>query len=283
MLGAVMAGATIAAAGHAVLLAPRRLRVARIDAPIRGLPSAFDGYTIAALGDIHHGSVVAPTRHLRRAIRLTQRERPDLVALLGDYALSHRALPRTSRRLYEYGLRALSPVLRELHAPDGVVAVLGNHDYDYDAPAVAEWLRTLGARVLVNHCVRLTRGDGSLVVAGVDDATYGRIDPLAGCGGEPAETPRIVLSHNPDGIRALAPEARVDLMLSGHTHGGQVVIPFLGAPARHCVTCGPRCASGWVPNDRAALYVTTGVGVVLPFRVRCPPEVLIVRLRAARG
>lgn len=282
MLGMLLAGAAAALAGHAMLVAPRRLRVTRIDAPIRDLPPAFEGYTIAALGDIHHGSVVAPTGHLRRAIRLAQREHPDLVALLGDYALSHHWTPRVSRRLYERALRVLSPVLGDLHAPDGVVAVLGNHDYDYDADAVAEWLRALGARVLVNDCIRLTRGESMLLVGGVDDAEDGIVDPLGGCGGEPADVPRIVLSHNPDGLRALAPETRVDLMLSGHTHGGQVVLPFLGAPARNCVTCGPRSASGWVPNGRAALYVTTGVGVMLPVRIGCPPEVLIVRLRAAR-
>lgn len=281
MLGVLLAVGAAAVTAHAVLVAPRRLRVTRIDASIRDLPPAFDGYTIAVLGDLHHGSVAQATAHVRRAIELAHIERPDLIALLGDYALSHPAAPGVSRRAYERSLRALAPLLGSLQARDGTVAVLGNHDYDYDAGAVTEWLGTLGIRVLVNECVRISRGEAELVVGGVDDYEYGTVDRRGGCGATPADVPRIVLSHNPDAVLALAPEARVDLVLSGHTHGGQVVLPWLGALARHSTVCGARSASGWVPNARVPLYVTTGVGVVLPVRVRCRPEVLIVRLRPA--
>ncbi|HEX6537206.1 MAG TPA: metallophosphoesterase [Gemmatimonadaceae bacterium] len=282
MLGALLAAGAAAFTAHAMLVAPRRLRVTRIDASIRDLPAALDGYTIAALGDLHHGSVLSPTTYVRRAIDLAHAERPDLIALLGDYALSDPAVPGISRRAYERSLRALTPLLGSLRARDGIVAVLGNHDYDYDAAAVAGWLGTLGIRVLVNDCIRIARGTSELVVGGVDDYKYGAVDWGGGCGAAPAGVPRIVLSHNPDAVLALEPDTRVDLILSGHTHGGQVVLPWIGALARHSSVCGARSASGWVPNPRGApLYVTTGVGVVLPVRVRCPPEVLIVRLRAA--
>lgn len=263
----------------AVLVAPRRLRQTAIEAVIPGLPEPFDGYTIAVLSDLHYGSVLRPRRHVARAVQMAHAASPDLVVLLGDYALSHHTLPRLSRALYEWGLRALAPALGSLRARDGVVAVLGNHDYDYDARAVAAWLEQLGASVLVNEARCLERAGTRVAICGLDDAVCGTIDPFAGCASVPPEVPRIVLSHNPDGVLALAPEARADLVLSGHTHGGQVVLPFIGALSTRSTVCGRRSASGWIPGSRAPLYVTTGVGVVIPLRVFCRPEVLTVRLR----
>jgi predicted MPP superfamily phosphohydrolase len=133
--------------------------------------------------------------------------------------------------------------------------------------------------VLVNQCVCIERGGARLAVGGVDDFKRGEVDPYGGCAGVPAGVPRVIISHNPDGVTALAPDARVDLVLAGHTHGGQVVLPLLGAPMRHARVCGWHCASGWVPNPYAPLYVSTGVGSFLPLRFNCPPEVLAVKLR----
>ncbi len=270
---------------YAVVIAPRRLALTSVEVPIRGLAPAFDGYTIVVLSDIHHGAVMRPRRHLARMVALTRAIAPDLIALLGDYGISHRRFPRLSARAYRWAMGELEPTFRALHARDGVVAVLGNHDYDYDGCAVAEWLAGLGIRVLVNRAVVVARGDARLAVGGVDDATSGRVDPLAGCAEIPSTVPRLVLAHSPDAILSLAPasEARVDLVLSGHTHGGQVVLPLVGALARRSRICGRWSASGWVPNPRAPLYVTTGIGVMLPIRVNCPPEVLVVRLSSERA
>ncbi|MBX6330281.1 MAG: metallophosphoesterase [Gemmatimonadaceae bacterium] len=280
---ALLAAAAITAIAYAVVVAPRRLRLTTIDAPIPGLPAAFDGYTIAVLSDIHHGAVWGSRTHLKRAITLAHAAAPDLIALLGDYGLSHHRLPRASRRAYERAMPVMGPLLRSLHAPDGVVAVIGNHDYDYDASAVAAWLRETGSRVLVNEAVCIERAGARLAISGVDDAASGKIDPHAGCAHLEPHVPRIVLSHNPDGVLSLATDARVDLVLSGHTHGGQVVLPFVGALSRRCKLCGRHTARGWVPNPRAPLYVTSGVGAIIPLRVHCPPEVLVVRLRPRAG
>jgi hypothetical protein len=143
---------------------------------------------------------------------------------------------------------------------------------------VGDWLRALGAHVLVNDCVTVRRGDARLGIGGVDDWTYGRIDPDGGCASLPADVPRVVLSHNPDGALELASTSRADLVIAGHTHGGQVVLPLVGAPAVHCSVCDASTASGWVPRSPVPLYVTTGVGVLLPIRINCPAEVLLVRL-----
>jgi predicted MPP superfamily phosphohydrolase len=277
----VLAALAVVAFLYATVIAPRRLRVTTIDAPIRGLSRPLDGYTLAVLSDIHYGATARPLRHIERAAALARAAAPDMIVMLGDYGLSHSKLPRASRYAYRWAMRALEPVLRTLHAPDGVIAVLGNHDYEYDGAAVAAWLRAAGVRVLVNQAVYVDREGARLAIGGVDDLERGTIDPTGGCADVAEDVPRIVLSHHPDGVLSLAPETRVDLVLSGHTHGGQVVLPVIGALLRRARLCGRHTAGGWIPNERVPLYVSRGVGVIVPVRVGCPPEVVIVRLRAA--
>lgn len=278
LLIALLAIAILASLAYVILVTPITLRRTTIAAPIAELAPELEGYTIAVLSDLHYGGTIAPSRLIARAVRLANESSPDLIVLLGDYALSHTRFPAISRRLYQWALPRMTEALRSLRARDGVVAILGNHDYDHDAAEVVEWLRSTGALVLVNECMVVTRGEARLGIGGVDDWTHGRIDASGGCASLSREIPRVVLSHNPDGVRELAPSARVDLVLAGHTHGGQIVLPWLGAPARHCTVCDASSASGWVARSPVPLYVTTGVGVVLPPRINCPAEVLVIRL-----
>ena len=280
ILAVIVAAAVLAFLVYAVVVAPRALRVTRLEVPIAGLAPAFEGYTLAVLTDPHHGWP-GSTSLLKRAAALAREASPDLVALLGDYGLSFEHWRHASRLLYPPSMRALAPIFRSLSARDGVVAVLGNHDYYYDGPAVASWLTSLGIRVLINDRVVIRRDGACLAVSGVDDAETGTVDPLGGLAGLPEGVPRIMLSHHPDAVLKLVPEARVDLMLAGHTHGGQVVLPIYGAPIRFSTTCGRLTASGWVPNRRVRLYVSTGVGVQVPLRIGTVPEVVIVRLRGS--
>jgi len=277
---ALMVAVAIAILGlaYVTLVTPTALRRTTIDVPISNLSAALQGYTIAALSDLHFGGTFAPSRLVRRAVRLANDASPNLIVLLGDYALSHSFLRTTSRWLYEWALPRMTNPLSGLRAPDGVLAILGNHDYDYDAAKVAALLRTTGARVLINECVVIEKGHARLGIGGVDDWTHGEIDPYGGCASLAPDVPRVVLSHNPDGALEFASNARIDLVLAGHTHGGQIVLPWLGAPARHCSVCDASSASGWVARAPVPLYVTRGVGVLLPFRFNCPAEVLIVRL-----
>lgn len=270
--------ALVLSLAHAVLVAPNALRLTRLDVSIDGLAPELEGYSLAILSDLHYGGTLVPSRLLARAVHLANEASPDLIVLLGDYALSHSRFRAVSRLLYQWALPPMTEPLRTLRAPDGVIAILGNHDYDYDAAKVGDWLRSVGARVLVNECTTVHRGGALLGIGGVDDWTHGHIDPDGGCASLPPEVPRIVLSHNPDGVLELATRARADLVIAGHTHGGQIVLPLLGALARHCTICDASSASGWVSRSPVRLYVTSGVGVVLPVRINCPAEVLLVRL-----
>jgi predicted MPP superfamily phosphohydrolase len=275
---ALLVLASLAGLAYVTLVTPVLLRRTRIDAPIAALAPALEGYTIAVLSDLHYGGTITPARLIARAASLANDSSPDLIVLLGDYALSHSHFRTISRWLYEWALPRMTATLRTLSAPDGVIAILGNHDYDHDATKVVAWLRSTGARVLVNECVVVERGDARLGIGGVDDWTHGRIDPAGGCAALAPDIPRVVLSHNPDGVLELAKTARADLVVAGHTHGGQIVLPLFGAPARHCTVCDANSASGWVARSPVPLYVTTGVGVVLPLRINCPAEVLVIRL-----
>lgn len=264
-------------------LAPRRAlaRIAEYQSSVADLGDSFDGYTIVVLSDFHHRHPFTELRWLRHAVDSANAVSPDIVALLGDYGSSFKQTPVTSRRWYARALPAMAAELRRLRAHDGVVAVLGNHDYYADAAGVREWLHETGAHVLVNSTKCVVRHGSTLRIAGLDDVKEGRPDPLVGCS-LTHQPPTVVLSHEPDGIRRLDPRLRVDVMLAGHTHGGQIVFPWYGAPVTMSQTCGRHSAHGWVQNGRAPLLVTRGLGeqLPLPIRVGCPPETLVLRLRS---
>jgi len=247
---------------------------------VRDLGLEFDGYTIVALSDLHH-SPGEDLAWLRHAVDTANAATPDLIVLLGDYGESFRRMPVDSRRWYNDIMREMTPYLARLRAHDGVFAVLGNHDYYAGAPAVTTWLSSLGIDVLVNRSRCITRSGRVLRVAGLDDVREGHVDTLAGCDADD-DVPTIVLSHNPDGVLHVDPRLRVDLVLAGHTHGGQVVLPWFGALVTMARVCGRTAASGWVANPRAPLYVTRGLGeqLPLPMRIKCPAELLVVRLRS---
>jgi predicted MPP superfamily phosphohydrolase len=263
---------------RAVYVALHDLRLTHVDAPISGLPEELDGYTIALVADLHYLPVVGLDRTLR-ALALTREARPDLVALLGDYGVSWRGQRALNRWCYARMMTDVGPSLQTLAAECETVAVLGNHDHYADAAGVECWLTALGARLLRNDAMRVTRGAASLVIGGVGDAMNDAVDAQAGCAGQPDHLPTVVLSHNPDAVLHFDDERRVDLTLSGHTHGGQVVIPLFGAPTTHSVICTRRHPSGWVPNARTSLFVSRGIGAQTPIRFHCPPELVLVRLR----
>jgi len=271
--------AFLAAVIYFVIVSPRQLRRTDVEAVIPGLAREFDGYTIAVLGDLHYGGVVGSRSHAGRAAAIARSATPDLVALLGDYGVSFGRFTSLTRYVYDRGMRELGPILQSIGAPDGMLAVLGNHDYDTGGWRVVRWLSGLGAGVLLDQAAVIERDGAKLVIGGVRDPHYAPVDREGGFAHAPPDVPRILLSHSPDVVAFLSPTARPALVISGHTHGGQVVLPFIGALVRHSRICGRHTASGWIPNPHFPLYVTTGVGVATPVRVGVRGEVLMVRLK----
>jgi uncharacterized protein len=167
-----------------------------------------------------------------------------------------------------------------LRARDGVVGVIGNHDYYASADETVEWLRSIGARVLRNEAIELPSPDGPLRIVGLDDVEEGEVTEAHAAALLAGDVPTLVLSHHPDGVKLCAwPSVR--LVLSGHTHGGQVVLPWLGALVTRSEVCTRTHPAGWVPNRWAPLFVSRGVGCQVPVRIGAPPEVVLLTLRSA--
>jgi predicted MPP superfamily phosphohydrolase len=244
----------------------KRLVVERADVTLADLAPAFDDYRIAFLTDLHYSAVV-PRWFLARAVSTALALEPDLILLGGDF-LSH-------RQRYAAGLVEL---LKPLAAPDGVFAVLGNHDHYVGAEVVRGVLAAVGVRELLNASAVIRRGTAALSLVGVGDLRFDVIDFAAAVAGLPADVPRVVLSHDPDVFAYWPSPIRLDLMLSGHTHGGQAHLPLLGPPYVPS-QFGFRYLAGHIRERDRQLYVSRGVGVITaPIRWRCPPEVTLVVL-----
>jgi len=228
------------------------------------LPEAFSGLRIVQISDIHHG-LFLPEQWLAEAVQQTNRLRADIVVLTGDFVTYSRA-----------NIEPAAEILSRLRARYGVLAVLGNHDFRVGADAVTSALRRKHIEVLRNQHVTVQFGGSSLYVAGVDDYGYGA-DVRRAVRGIPRDSATVLLAHNPRIIH-LASRHGVSLVLSGHTHGGQVNLPLLGtvygrSPERL------RYKIGWDRLGPTQIYVNRGIGtIVLPWRLRCPAEITHLEL-----
>ena len=235
----------------------------RTDLPVTGLPQALDGLRIGFVTDLHLSESV-PADDIQRALAMTAAERPDLLVLGGDYV---------SYQDMRY-VEPVAELLAGASAPLGVVAILGNHDDDRAVPAA---LARRHITVLRDDWMRLTRGAQSLSLAGVRFWTKKQDDIAAAVAGAPA--PILLLAHDPRRI-VEASALGIPAVLSGHTHGGQVVLPGLGAIAARKFPI----AAGRLTMKNTELFVSRGVGtVILPLRINCPPEVAIVTLRTGQS
>jgi hypothetical protein len=267
MLEVVYCGAA-ALAGWGIWGCRRWVRVTNIVVEWPELPEAFDGYVIAHLTDLHVGStdteVVAA-----RWVALANRQRPDIVFVTGDLVTQGTAF---------YG--KVCEALAGLRAPDGVCVVLGNHDLDAPEVLRAE-LGERGIELLRNSRRSITRGAAELVVVGldptrVDDAVIEKV-----LHGAHRPTFTIMLSHYPHAFEAAA-ERGVQLVLSGHTHGGQVGVPWFADHINLARLSGQR-GRGLVEHLGAKLFVSAGLGTTgLPIRLGVRPEIALLELRTKR-
>lgn len=231
------------------------------------LPSAFRGFKIVQLTDIHHGVFLA-SDILQHVVDTANELEPDLIALTGDYITYSSAY-----------IEPVAEILGQLRSKHGIVGVLGNHDFRVDADRVARTLSRVGVEMLRNRHTRIQHRDQFLYFAGIDDWYYNPDLPRA-LRGIPKKAPTILLSHNPSIVES-ASHAGVPLVLSGHTHGGQFNLPFLGSiygrtPEQL------RFKVGWARMGPTQIYVSRGIGtIVLPLRVRCSPEIPVLTLDSA--
>ena len=265
------AAALIGAGGllYAREVEPRRLEVVRPELTLPRLAAAFDGYRIVQIGDLHLDDWSKPER-LDRTAEMVNEERPDLVVVTGDFA--------------SYSVRRLDTgrlvgALRRLSAPDGVLAILGNHDYLTDVKLIRRCIREAGLTELINEVVTLERGGSELHVAGIDDVMEGRSRLDLVLGELPESGAAVLLAHEPDFADVAAATGRFDLQLSGHSHGGQVRVPLLGRavlpPFSQRYTRGLHRVGGML------VYTNRGLGTVhARLRFGCRPEITALTLRS---
>jgi predicted MPP superfamily phosphohydrolase len=258
--------AVSATAAYARLIEPYNYWVSETDIFISDLPQAFEGFRITQLTDIHHSRILG-INEVRRVVSLAQQTKPDMFVLTGDYSTSY-------RRYIEPCAEALST----LSAPEGVWAVLGNHDHYTDPELTTRALQRHHIAVLNNAHTTLQRQSDSLQLSGIDDWTWNATDWTRAFSGLKTNTPTILLSHQPT-VLDFDQTKNVSLILSGHTHGGQLNFPWIGAPAS-LFTKDLRYARGLFQRGDTQLYVSTGTGVIgLPLRFGVRPEIAILRLR----
>ena len=254
------------------LIEPGRLVNRQQTIQIDNWPQPLDGLRIAILSDIHVDDWFITEKKLRTIVDRTHQLQPDLIVILGDYISSDGWV--TSRVEPE----VFAPLLKDLRAPLGVYSVLGNHDWWYSGIRVRRALEQNGIKVLENESAKVDVRGASLWLVGLADL-WTRSQRIADAVATvPEGQPLIVLTHNPD-IFPNVPQ-RVQLVLAGHTHGGQVRFPIIG-PVIESSDYGDRWVSGHVFADNHHLFVTTGIGTsIVPVRFGLPPEIVLLTLRS---
>jgi uncharacterized protein len=254
--------------GWGFLVEPNRLVVRQETLELQRWPNGLSGLKIAVLSDLHIGSPFIDDPKVRLIVQRTNELQPDLIIILGDYVAgngrgSHRVEPET-----------FAPLLKDLHAPLGVYSVLGNHDWWYNGLKVRSALEANGIKVLEDQVAKIDVRGNPLWLVGLGDlwTRPQHIDQTI------AEVPQdatiIALTHNPDIFPELP--ARVNLLLAGHTHGGQVRFPLIGSVVESS-RYGQRYEQGHVLENGHDLFVTTGIGTsIIPVRFGVPPEIVLL-------
>jgi predicted MPP superfamily phosphohydrolase len=272
-------GSAAAAAGLALYsgeIARHEISIVTQPIVIDQLPDAFHNFRIVQISDIHFDEFTEPY-FLRRVLAHVNSLAPDLVLLTGDY-ISFTPMPRN---YVEAAMHRCAEVLRGIACPQRF-AVMGNHDSFLGAPTIYPILAAVDIPLLVNQHVPIERAGKRLWLCGIHDPVT-HVPDLESAIPERPDGPVLLMSHGPDYADELLTHPRghlVDFMLSGHTHGGQVRIPFLG-PC-HLPAGGVKYVEGLFHLGRMQLYVNRGVGTVgLPFRLNCPPEITLFTLQSS--
>jgi len=257
---------------YAHLIEPTWLKVKRLTLPLHNLPLSLDGFRLVHLSDLHIGSAV-PGWFFHRVIETVRQLAPDAIVLTGDFVHTR---PENSQELVA--------LLSKLQAPQGVFAVLGNHDYAVNYPGhpglpgaedvVITALEQAGITLLRNEWLPIGGGQCPLAVIGIEDLWSGRAQtaPLQDI---PASYPRILLSHNPDIVQFLPPDS-FDLLLCGHTHGGQVRVPPFPPPVT--AISNRRFWGGLFAHGRSWVFVSRGIGYTWRVRLAARPECVEITL-----
>ncbi|MBV9210018.1 MAG: metallophosphoesterase [Acidobacteria bacterium] len=255
----------------AFVIEPNQVTINQTEIKLPAWPAPFAHLKIAAISDLHGGMRYINEAKLEKVVEMTNATEPDLIVLLGDFIARNR----------DEGLlmtpETIAGKLKGLRAKYGVYAVLGNHDWTFNGERVTRALEGAGIHVLENDVAQIQKDGQTLWLLGVPDFWMRQpIDIRPALAKINAPGPIIALTHNPDVFPTLPPN--VILTLAGHTHGGQVNIPFYGRPIVPS-QYGERYAAGYIQENNRHLFVTTGIGTTgLAVRFRVPPEIAVLTI-----
>lgn len=245
---------------------PHWFEVNRHEISIPNLPAELAGLTISHITDIHIGEHTT-YEQAREIVRLSNAQNPDLVVMTGDY------ITKSTTQL-----DPLIELFRDLKSKHGIFAVLGNHDYASNTARMKSLAKSADIELMGNeHRVLKIKGK-KLCIAGVEDLWTKRTCLKTAMQNAPKNTPKILLCHNPDFAESMPRDLEIDLMISGHTHGGQVKIPFIGPvvlPINH-----KKYAEGLVQGPACKVFISRGLGMVgYPVRFNCKPEIPLLTIK----
>jgi predicted MPP superfamily phosphohydrolase len=239
--------------------------VNRYRIPVADLPPSFHGFTLAHLTDIHFGSFVSEA-FIERIVHTANGLGTDAIVCTGDYVLGDDATEK---------IDTVWPILAKLKARHGVYSVLGNHDHHADFDRSLYWLERSGQN-LRHQCKPIHKGKERIMIGGAGDYWYDRLEIDNTFSGSDKRDCRVLLSHNPDSVDSQF-DTPLSLVISGHTHGGQVVIPFFGPPVLPVKN--KNYSSGLIATAKTQLFISKGIGWSgLPIRFNCYPEIAVLEL-----
>ena len=259
----------------AVCIEPAQLKFREYPVYVKGWPEQLQGFSIAFITDTHVGSPHITLNKLQTIVSQTNARHPDLILLGGDYVI------QGVLGGHPVSSTAIVDMLSKLHAPAGVYGVLGNHDWWDNAPRIHQEFDNRRVQILEDTSHHIQVDGKGFWITGVSDYNEGAHDIPKALATVSGTDPVILLTHSPDIFPGVPP--RVALTIAGHTHGGQVYIPFIGRPVVPS-KYGQRYAKGLVEENGRQLFVGSGIGTsILPVRFLTPPEVSILKLYPSRN
>jgi predicted MPP superfamily phosphohydrolase len=273
----VAAAGTAVIAADSTLIEPNRPRIIRKEIALRRWPSRLDGFTIALLSDFHYDPYFS-VHPIRSAVNTINELHPDLVALTGDFV----SVPWVGNHAkWVANVEPCAQLLRKLEAAYGLWAVLGNHDAFSDPDRVTDALKSVGIPVLSNRSMPIEKDGARFWLSGIDDVLGGTPDLAAALHGIPFDEAVVLMAHEPDYADVVA-DYPVDLQLSGHSHGGQVRVPFMRP--FYLPELAKKYVWGLFQVRGVTLYTNAGIGTVeIPVRWNCPPEITFLTMKRGPG
>ena len=274
-LSRAAAAGAVAVAGDGLLLAPNFPRIVRQEFHLQRWPERLNGFTVAVLSDFHYDPYFS-IHPLHAAIPMVNGLHPDLIALTGDFV----SVPFVGdEEKAAFAAEPCARLLRQMTAHHGLWAVMGNHDDGTDPEHVTRALQAENIQVLANQSQPIEQDGARFWLAGVNDVMSGTADLSKTMRGVPAHEAVILLAHEPD-FADEAAQFPIDLQLSGHSHGGQIRLPFL--PPLYLPELAKKYIWGTYQIGPLALHTSAGLGTIgVPVRLNCPPEITLLTLRPA--